>query len=390
MKDIILEANLNGVIVFNLSDLAVHLDKIEDKRSRFGKVYPLSMVLTLIILAKLAGEDKPTGITSWFQHRQTSLLNCFDFHHSRLPCLNTIRNVLISAFDATELSDVLRGYLHQTYGGQESRLVTIDGKTMRGTIPKGLTQGVHLLAVYLPEEGIVLKQVKVEEKTNEIGAAGALLADIPLKNRVVVADAMQTQRKLSVQILGQGGDYIWMVKENQPKLRADVERFFEPVHHAVGWHIDPLPKTVAETKTKGHGRIEVRRLTLIIDDKQFLNWPGVNQVFMLERAVTNIKTKKQTTEVAYGITSCLPEKCNAQQLMTWVRNYWGIENGLHYRRDVTLREDATRISKPEMATAIATLNNFIVGLVQKLGFENLAEARRFFNAMISQQLLCKI
>lgn len=388
MRDIILESNLSEVTAFNLSEFELYLRRIKDKRSRYGRIYPLSMVLVLVILAKLSGEDKPTGIASWIRHRQTELLPFFDFHHDRLPCLNTVRNVLSYAFDVDQLSDVFTSYLHHAYGGQQSQLVTIDGKTMRGTIPKGVTQGVHLLAVYLPEEGITLKQVKVGAKTNEIGAAEPLLADIPLKNRVLCADAMHTQRSSSLYVLRQGGNFVWTVKENQPTLKADVERFFQPPHHATGWHIKPLPYTIATSTDKGHGRLEVRRLTLMVDDEQFLDWPGVSQVFMLERMVTNIKTNKQTTETVYGITSCTPDQCDAKQLLNWVRQYWGIENGLHYRRDVTLREDATRIINETMATAIATINNFIVGLTQKLGFTNLAEARRFFASQISGQLLC--
>ena len=387
MKEIILQANLEGVVVFNLSDLEIDLRKIEDKRSKYGKVYPLSMALSLILLAKLSGADKPTQIHSWIRHRQDQLLSCFDFHHDRLPCLNTIRDILSRAFDVEELEAVLTEYLHRQYGGQTSKIVAIDGKTMCGTIPKGLTKGVHLLAVYLPEEGITLKQVKVDDKTNEIGEADALLADIPLKNRVLCADAMQTQRKLSVQVVAQGGDYVWMVKENQPTLRADVERFFQPAQHAKGWYVHPLPKTVAITKDKGHGRLEIRRLTLMVDDQQFLEWPHVCQVFMLERIVTHLKTGKQTTETVYGITSCTSDKCDAEQLLAWIRAYWGIENGLHYRRDVTLHEDATRMSCPSMATAIATMNNFLIGLTRKLGFENLAEARRVFDVSIASQVL---
>lgn len=388
MKEIILEANVTGIVVFNLADLEKELKKVEDKRSSQGRVYPLSMVLVLYILAKLSGMDKPSGITSWIRKRKEHLLRFFDFRHDRLPCLNTMRGVLGGAFDTSELEEILTRYLHRMYGGQESQLVTIDGKTMRGTIPKGLTQGVHLLAVYLPEEGITLKQVKVEDKENEISAAEGLLDDIPLKNRVLCADAMQTQRKLSVYVLGKGGNYVWTAKKNQPRLRADIERFFQPTHHADGWHVPPLPRTVAVTKDKGHGRLEIRRLTLIVDDENFLDWPGASQVFMLERIVTHVKTGKQTTEIVYGLTSCSPEQCDAEQLLRWIRNYWGIENGLHYRRDVTLKEDATRISDTTMATAIAILNSFVVGLAQKLGFANLADARRTFDVHIARQLLC--
>ena len=388
MRSIILQSPLeNTPLLIDVADLQQYLEKVPDRRHARGKIYPLSMVLTLILLAKLAGEDKPTGIASWIQERREELLACFDVVHERLPCLNTIRNILSEAIDLDELERLLRTYLHERYGGQQSQLVAFDGKTARGTIPKGMTQGVHFLAVYLPEEGVTLKQIMVEDKANEITVAPELLAAVPLKNRVVCGDAMHTQRDLSVQIMAQGGDYLWVAKGNQPTLRADIERFFQPAEHAPGWHIPPLPSTVATTVDKGHGRLETRRLTLMVDEQHFLDWPGVQQIFKLERIVKTLKGEPLRSEVVYGLTSCSPSQANAQQILTWVRQYWGIENGLHYRRDVTLHEDATRFTNDNMTRAISILNNFIIGLAQKLGISNLALARRMFDASIARQLV---
>ena len=106
----------------------------------------------------------------------------------------------------------------------------------------------------------------------------------------------------------------------------------------------------------------------------------------LERQVLHLRTGVQSNEVVYAITSCSPQKASADQLLAWLRQYWGIENGLHYRRDVTLREDATRITQPTLARAIAAINNFVVALSMALGYSNLAAARRSFNAQIAAQL----
>ena len=198
---------------------------------------------------------------------------------------------------------------------------------------------------------------------------------------------MQTQRKLSVDVLASGGDYIWFLKDNQPTLLEDVAQFFKPARISAGWHPPALPRTIAERTNKGHGRLEKRTLTLMVDEQQFLDWPGVCQVFKLERNVTHRRTGQKTSEIAYGITSCAPETADAEQMLQWTRHYWGIENGLHYRRDVTLREDATRISQPALAKTMATINNFVVGLTQKLGYSNLAAARRLFDARIAVQML---
>lgn len=384
--NITLEAYTNQVIAFNFSDLQQYLSQLPDTRSNRGKVYPLPLILTYILLAKLAGCDKPSAIASWVRERQAALLPMWESHHQRTPCLNTYRTILEEVVDEEKLAELFRSYLHETYGGQESQLVVMDGKTLRGTIPKGETQGVHLLTVYLPEEGIVLGQVEVGVKENEISAAAGALAAVPLKNRVVCADAMQTQRKLSVEILAKGGDYLWTAKENQSTLRADIAQFFQPPRVAKGWYIPELSRSVAQTIDKGHGRIEVRQIAVMQDIDDFLDWPGVQQLFKLVRQVTQIKSQKTTTEVVYGLTSCPPQRASAAQLLDWIRAYWGIENGLHYRRDKTLQEDATRFSLPKMPAVMATINNFVIGLTQKLGYSNLPEARRIFDWSIACQL----
>lgn len=386
MKHIILEANNTDAVVFNIRDLENRFQRLTDTRDARGKIYPLSMILTLIVLAKLAGEDKPSGITEWIRLRCDSFVKLFQCKHQRMPCLNIIRGVLREIVSLDELEKLLGHYLHETYGGGDSKLISIDGKTMRGTIPKGSTQGVHLLAAYLPAEGVVIKQVEVDTKENEIKAAPQLLEGIAVKNKVVCGDAMHTQRQFSVDILAKGGDYMWFVKENQPTLLADVEQFFKPAQHYAGWPLPHLPRTVAETTDKGHGRLEKRTLTLMVDEKEFLDWPCVRQVFKLERYVQQLKTGKESTDVIFGISSCAPEKASAEQMLQWARQYWGIENGLHYRRDVTLHEDATKTSQPPLAKTISAINNFVVGLSQKLGYSNLASARRIFDARIAAQL----
>lgn len=143
------------------------------------------MILALIFLAKLAGEDRPSGIAEWIRLRCDEFVQLFGFKHQRMPCLNIIRGVLQTVISAEELEEKLRDCLHEVYGGQQSELVVIDGKTMRGTIPPGSSQGVHLLAAYLPAEGVVLKQVEVGVRQNEISAAPPLIEGLALKNRVV-------------------------------------------------------------------------------------------------------------------------------------------------------------------------------------------------------------
>lgn len=386
MNHIILENSVEAGVVFDVGDLMEKLQALTDKRQARGKRYSLPFLLVSILLAKLAGENTPKGIAEWLQLRQAQLVAALNSERESVPAYNTIRRTLAETVSERELQAVFQQFLHQRYGGQQSILIVIDGKTLRGTIPKGKRQGVHLLAAYLPAEGVVLLQVEVESKENEISAAPRILSQLHLKGRIVCGDAMFTQRELSVQIVAQGGDYIWFAKANQPQLQEDVAQFFVPPRKANGWHSAPLPQTVAQQCEKAHGRLEKRSLTLIPDEIGFIDWPALQQVFKLERQVISCRTGLITAETVYGITSLTPQQASAAQLLEWTRSYWGIENGLHYRRDKTLQEDATRMSNRQQAQVLAVLNNFIVGLAAKLGFSNLAAARRHFDAQLNLQL----
>ena len=146
---------------------------------------------------------------------------------------------------------------------------------MRGTIPKGMSQGVHLLAAYLPAEGVVLTQVAVASKENELTAAPKVIMSLDLVGRIVCGDALFTQRDLSVQVLYQGGDYIWFVKDNKPHLIEDVAQFFVPPSKTAGWHAPAMPKDVAQKTQKGNGRMEQRTMTAIPDEAGFIDRPGL-------------------------------------------------------------------------------------------------------------------
>jgi predicted transposase YbfD/YdcC len=386
LDHIIVENGTEEGAVFDVGALVEELQQVTDRRQKRGRRYSLPFLLAVIVLAKLSGQNKPSGIAEWVQLRRKQLVVAFNRQRETVPSLNTIRRTLAQTVIVTEMQTVLNRYLHQEYGGQRSVLVTIDGKTMRGTIPIGMSQGVHLLAAYLPAEGVVLMQVAVAAKENEIAAAPEVLMSLDLRGRVVSGDAMFTQRDLSVQVLYQGGDYIWFVKDNQPRLKADVVQFFVPPRKAPGWQAPAMPQDVAQKTQKGHGRLEQRTMTVIPDEVGFIDWPGLQQVFKLERKVTHLATNQVTVEIAYGITSLAPERASASRMLALTQSHWGIENGLHYRRDVTLLEDATRISSAYAAQAMAVLNNFIIGLTNKLGLSNLASAQRIFEAKLTLTL----
>jgi hypothetical protein len=171
-------------------------------------------------------------------------------------------------------------------------------------------------------------------------------------------------------------------------LEENLHLWFGPDPEPIpGQAYPPKDFETAQQVTKAHGRIEQRTLTTSSQLNDFLDWPYLKQVFKLERRFTFTKTGQVQVQVVYGITSLSREEISPHRLLHLTRSYWGIENGLHYRRDVTLHEDHTRMTRKNAARSMACLNNLVVGLlIGKLKYRYLPSARRFFAAHPHQAL----
>ena len=375
-----------AAVVFDVRSLWRRLAALGDRRQRRGRRYALPLVLLLIVLAKLSGEDRPSGIADWVKHRRAQLAQALGTGLARAPHHNTYRRVLAGAVAPGEVEAAVSAFFRDLPQVGASVLVSIDGKTVRGTIDAEDPQGAHLLVAYLPQEGIVLLQVAAGHKTNEIGVAGALLQGLDLRGKIVAADALHTQRALSAQILTAGGEYLWLAKDNQPTLRADIEELFTADDRTVeGGHL-PHDFRTARQVDKGHGRREARQITVSSELKGYSDWPGLEQVFRLQRERSEKKSGKHERGIVYGLTSLTSDEASPARLLELTRAYWGIENGLHYRRDVTFHEDATRLTQGHAGRVMASLNNLVIGLLRLAGFTNLAAARRYCGANLTNAL----
>lgn len=374
------EEQAEGKII-SIGHLMDYLKRIQDGRKRRGVRYRLEIVLMLFILAKMCGQNKPYGIADWVQQRGEYLIEVLQLKHKRLPHHSTYRRVLTDEVDGNELEQIVSEYLaHLPSGGQEV-VIAMDGKTVRGTITLEDAFGLHLLAAYLPGAGIVLMQMVVEkDKENEIVVAPKLLSCLDLREKVVVGDAMHTQRQLSIQIVTAGGHFVWIVKDNQANTRKAIEQLFAPEKSIPGLGNPAMDFRSAQTVEKQAGRLEERTLTVSSLLNDYLDWPHLEQVFKLERRFTNLSTGEVESEVQYGLTSLTPQHASPERLLEIVRSEWGIENGLHYRRDVTYQEDQTRMTNKTMARAMAIINNLVISLLNSQGFANHAHARRVFDA----------
>jgi predicted transposase YbfD/YdcC len=359
--------------LFEVDSLYDYLSRLPDPRKAKGKIYVLAKALLMVILAKFGGEDSLRGISDWLAERQTELADWLKLDQPRTPSRPTITRLLAFIVNVKSLEQVL-GEFAQSLPYQGMRVVlAMDGKTLRGTINLQNPRGVRLLAAYLPRQGFVLFQLQIGRRQNEIPVAAKLLKCLDLRGKIVTADALLTQRKLCLQIVEAQGEYVLKVKANQPQLYDDIQRLFN----------DPPPQhdfQAAKSEVKANGRLEVRTLTVSSLLHGYSDWPHLVQVFKLVRRAVVLQTGEVSEEITYGVTSLTPEEATPNELLTIVRDHWGIENGLHYRRDMTLLEDRSRVRTGHAPQALAAINNLVLSLIARAGFSNARRARRHFGA----------
>ncbi len=368
--------------VCQLRSLADALSQLTDQRKKRGIRYELGPLLILMVMAKLSGEDTPSAMADWVALRAEGLKKALGLEWRRMPHQSTYRRLLQHGLEMNELEQMAGEFLGALQS--EAALLNLDGKTLRGTIPGGQTKGAHLLSLYQAETGLVLGQSSVARKENEISAAPRLLKKVNLQGKIVSGDAMLAQRKLSRRIVKAGGDFLWTIKDNQPLTHRAIADLFTAERAGSG------PRThdfcTAQEWDKGHGRIERRRLTTSSLLNGYLKWPCLGQVFELEREITDCRTQQTRSEKVCGLTSLPATKADPARLLQLTRGHWSIENGLHYRRDVTFGEDRCRMKSHTAAEALAVINNLTLGLIRHAGWSNVAEARRYYAAQLGAAL----
>ncbi|MFN8486851.1 MAG: ISAs1 family transposase [Caldilineaceae bacterium] len=369
------------------------LQRVQDKRSRRGKQYPAAVVLTLLVLAKLAGEVKLKGVAEWVGWQAEMLAQQLPLYRGQVPCANTYRYVS-DHIEVVELNSVLGEYfaeitsqaraeaLRTACAGEgcataqaELTHLALDGKNLRGACRHGRTAAVYTVGPYNATANFMWKQQTVLGKGQERKAALALLEPLALQGCVVSADALHTQPKWAEAVLERGGEYLLIAKGNQAELREAIALLFsQPPRPRL------FPEGEARTVDKAHGRLEVRHLRVSRELREYLTprWPQAAQVFQIERTIT--RRGKTTQEIVYGLTSLTAQQAPPAHLLTLVRQHWHIENRNHWRRDVTLGEDACRVTTGQVPQVLAALNNAVLAIGDFLQLPNLAAATRFFKA----------
>jgi predicted transposase YbfD/YdcC len=321
--------------------------------------HPLANVLALALGAVAAGARSLAATGEWAQDVGGEVLEQVGLE-GPAPSESTLRRVL-QALDPQAVSALFGAWARARWsetGGQ--KVIALDGKTVRGA--KGGPDGApRLVAALTHGAGMVIGQVQVGAKTNEIPAARELLRLLDLRGVVVTMDALHTQTETAELILERGGHYVFTVKDNQPTLKTFLA--------GLDWRRPPRHRHTEH----GHGRTVTREVQAL-PAPDWIGFPGAAQVLKLRRRVT--QKAGATIETVYLICSLPPDRTPPTAVAEQVQGHWAIETRLHWVRDVTFDEDRSQVRTGNGPTAMAVLRNIAITVLRILGWANIAAATR--------------
>ena len=364
-------------------DLLKRFAEVSDGRCDQGRVHPVAVVLALCAAAVVAGMGSFTAIAGWAADVPAELLAQLYSRCCEPPSKATIWRVVTGA-DATAVDAAIGAWLAEQATARRSGepesaatgesdsasvlvAIAVDGKTVRGTTDAEGNQ-VHLLAAATHDNTLVLGQVEVGAKSNEIPLFAPLLdglaeAGVDLAQTVITADALHTQRAHAEYLHKRGAGFVFTVKQNQPRLFAALD--------ALAWAQVPIAARDIDT---GHGRITTRTIQ-VLPAPADLPFPHVNQVWLIERYICDPAGTPLSAVAALGVTNLTADHAAPTKVATLVRNHWGIES-LHWLRDTVYREDNSTAHTRSRPRVMAALRNLAIGAIRLTGRRDITEATR--------------
>lgn len=374
-------------------DLLEILAQVPDPRKAKGKRHPLSAILGLAVLAIMCGYRSYSTIAEWGRTYSPSLVKALGFTHANTPCAATLHN-LFKRLNIAKLEQVLTQWTTKTLQNvpqtTDRLALAIDGKKLNGSAKQNATVS-HLLSVVSHQLGVTIAQKAVNNKTNEIPISTEILSAFDIKGIIVTTDALLTQRDFCKKVCALDGDYVVPVGLNHKQLHQDIACLFTPPTdiNRVEGTVNPLQQMHTEldqtldthqTVEKGHGRIEIRRLTASTALNDYIQWPGVNQVFAYSYKRIEVSTGQVKQKTQYGITSLTPNQAAAADLLALRRGHWTIENKSHWVRDVVLGEDASQVRWGVIPQVMSALRNTALAVLRFAGHQQMSKAMRYFAA----------
>jgi predicted transposase YbfD/YdcC len=341
-----------------------HFKDLPDRRQSGKVLYPLDEILLLCLLAALAGAETFVDIAR-FGAKKLDLLRRFRPFVHGTPAHDHLGDIFAS-LDAARFQRCFVAWV-AAVTGVPAEAIAIDGKTLRRSFQKkGAKEPIHMVSAFAARQRLVLGQVKVADKSNEIVAIPALLDMMAIEGAVVSIDAMGCQRTIAQKIVDKAADYVLALKGNQTSLHEDVKLFAEE-QKAKGFTDTKVSRD--ETVDGDHGRIETRTTTVFHDVawlQERHDWPALKSFVMVE-SVREIKGSSPDTtnterETRFYITSLA---WLAFQIGPLIRGHWAIENGLHWVMDMMFRDDECRIRKNHAPANFTTIKHMAYNLLRK-------------------------
>ena len=337
-------------------EIALFLELIsllkDHRRTNKGNIrHSLNEIFLLTIAAVVSGCNTWESIEEFGNLKIEWFRKFFPYKYG-IPSHDTL-GAFFGAFDRETFSTFFMEFT-QRLAQKDSRVVAIDGKTVRGVASQFGESPLHIVSAFCTQNRLTLGQETVNEKSNEITAIPTLIDLLDLKNAVITIDAMGCQKKIAEKIIQKQGHYILQVKDNQKELKSQIENIF----------INQIVSNESITRDSGHGRME-KRTCRVIDNLTFLDskedWVGIKTIVQIESEVYQKKTEKKSESTRYYISSL---EANSKQMMDDIRSHWAIENNLHWNLDVIFKEDFALKRKGNSSQNFNMITKLALGLIE--------------------------
>lgn len=357
---------------------------IDDPRALYNQCHSLYDILVIAICAVISGADGWNDIETFGNSREAWLRTFLRLPYG-IPSHDTFQRV-ISRIDSNQFSHCFLRWIQTLATQFQDETIAIDGKKLRRSFDHTTDRNpIHMVSAWASEQRLVLAQSKVDEKSNEITAIPELLRVLDITGAIVTIDAMGCQKEIATQIINGDGDYILALKDNHPKLAADVRQLFADSQQD---DIIIPTRTSYETVERRHGRTE-RRIYTVIDAPAHIHgyheWDELKTLIQVETERSDRTTTLQ--EKRYYISSVCGD---AERIGTAIRHHWGIENSVHWVLDVVFREDESRINTNDGAQNFAILRHIALNLLRKETTSKKSVRQKRFRATLDETYLERV